>query len=145
MTCTCWSLVQDGDACPGRRQDRWRGQGLLADSAAYKTACRERRGADQVWLAGDYSHMLRPGHRQRQELLPRVAALLDVGQISDITAVIAADTFERPIYAGNAIATVQSADATKVDHRAYHRLRRRRPAARWPAPVEAAGAVADLA
>ncbi|MDH1381365.1 FAD-binding protein, partial [Comamonas aquatica] len=61
-----------------------------------------------------YSHILFPATASGKNAAPRVAAKLDVGQISDITAVIAADTFERPIYAGNAIATVQSADATKV-------------------------------
>ncbi|MFX8187887.1 electron transfer flavoprotein subunit alpha/FixB family protein, partial [Acinetobacter baumannii] len=61
-----------------------------------------------------YSHILFPATAAGKNVAPRVAALLDVGQISDITKVISADTFERPIYAGNAIATVQSADAVKV-------------------------------
>jgi len=65
-------------------------------------------------LAKDYSHILFPATASGKNIAPRVAAKLDVAQISDITKVDSADTFERPIYAGNAIATVQSADATKV-------------------------------
>ncbi|MCT9813092.1 FAD-binding protein [Acidovorax sp. Be4] len=64
--------------------------------------------------AGNYSHILFPATAGGKNVAPRVAAQLDVAQISDITKVIAADTFERPIYAGNAIATVQSGDVTKV-------------------------------
>lgn len=64
--------------------------------------------------AGGYSHVLFAATASGKNVAPRVAARLDVGQLSDITAVISADTFERPIYAGNAIATVQSADAVKV-------------------------------
>ncbi len=64
--------------------------------------------------ASAYSHILFPATAAGKNVAPRVAALLDVGQISDATRVISADTFERPIYAGNAIATVQSSDATKV-------------------------------
>ncbi|WP_372436639.1 electron transfer flavoprotein subunit alpha/FixB family protein, partial [Pandoraea sputorum] len=62
----------------------------------------------------DYSHILAPATAYGKNIAPRVAALLDVAQISDITKVDSADTFERPIYAGNAIATVQSADKVKV-------------------------------
>jgi len=65
-------------------------------------------------IAGNYSHILFPATASGKNTAPRVAAKLDVAQISDITKVISADTFERPIYAGNAIATVQSADAVKV-------------------------------
>ena len=65
-------------------------------------------------LAPDYSHILFPATAIGKNVAPRVAALLDVAQISDITKVDRADTFERPIYAGNAIATVQTADAIKV-------------------------------
>ncbi|MBX3624323.1 MAG: FAD-binding protein [Rhizobacter sp.] len=64
--------------------------------------------------AGNYSHILFPATAGGKNVAPRVAAKLDVGQISDITKVVSADTFERPIYAGNAIATVQSADKVKV-------------------------------
>ena len=71
--------------------------------------------ADQVVaLAAGYSHILFPATASGKNIAPRVAALLDVAQISDATKVISADTFERPIYAGNAIATVQSGDAVKV-------------------------------
>jgi electron transfer flavoprotein alpha subunit len=65
-------------------------------------------------IAGAYSHILFPATAGGKNVAPRVAAKLDVAQISDITKVEAADTFERPIYAGNAMAIVQSADATKV-------------------------------
>jgi len=71
--------------------------------------------AEQVLaLAGNYSHILAPATAIGKNVLPRVAAKLDVAQVSDITKVISADTFERPIYAGNAVATVQATDATKV-------------------------------
>ena len=71
--------------------------------------------AEQVLaLAANYSHILAPATAVGKNTLPRVAAKLDVAQVSEITKVISADTFERPIYAGNAIATVQATDATKV-------------------------------
>jgi electron transfer flavoprotein alpha subunit len=65
-------------------------------------------------IANHYSHILAPATANGKNVLPRVAAKLDVAQLSDITKVVSADTFERPIYAGNAIATVQSGDAVKV-------------------------------
>ncbi|WP_408583380.1 electron transfer flavoprotein subunit alpha/FixB family protein, partial [Paraburkholderia tropica] len=65
-------------------------------------------------IAKNYSHILAPATASGKNVTPRIAAKLDVAQISDITAVVSADTFERPIYAGNAIATVQSQDAIKV-------------------------------
>jgi len=74
----------------------------------------ENMAAQVVGMAKAYSHILFPATASGKNIAPRVAALLDVGQISDITKVDAADTFERPIYAGNAIAIVQSLDATKV-------------------------------
>lgn len=74
----------------------------------------ENMAAQVVAIARDYSHILFPATASGKNIAPRVAALLDVAQISDITKVDAADTFERPIYAGNAIAIVQSLDATKV-------------------------------
>ncbi len=67
-----------------------------------------------VSLAGDYSHIAAPGTTDSKNIMPRVAALLDAMMISEVTAIEGADTFERPIYAGNAIQTVTSADATKV-------------------------------
>jgi len=74
----------------------------------------ENMAAQVLALASGYSHILFPATASGKNIAPRVAARLDVGQISDITKVHAADTFERPIYAGNAIATVQSLDAVKV-------------------------------
>ena len=74
----------------------------------------ENMAAQVLAIAGSYSHILFPSTASGKNIAPRVAATLDVGQISDITKVDAVDTFERPIYAGNAIAIVQSLDATKV-------------------------------
>jgi electron transfer flavoprotein alpha subunit len=74
----------------------------------------ENMAAQVLAIAGAYSHILFPATASGKNIAPRVAATLDVGQISDITKVSAADTFERPIYAGNAIALVQSMDATKI-------------------------------
>jgi electron transfer flavoprotein alpha subunit len=74
----------------------------------------ENMTAQIVSMAAQYSHLVFPATASGKNMAPRVAAKLDVGQMSDVTKVISADTFERPIYAGNAIATVQSLDATKV-------------------------------
>ena len=87
---------------------------LHADAPAFEHGLAEPVAAQVVALAGDYSHLAFPATASGKNIAPRVAATLDVGQISDVTKVLAADTFERPIYAGNAIATVQSTDATKV-------------------------------
>ncbi|WP_415902014.1 electron transfer flavoprotein subunit alpha/FixB family protein [Neptuniibacter sp. QD29_5] len=87
---------------------------LLADNAAYKHQLAENISKLVLTVAADYSHILASATTTGKNFLPRVAALLDVNQISDIIAVEAADTFKRPIYAGNAIATVQSSDSTKV-------------------------------
>ncbi|MCY4755478.1 electron transfer flavoprotein subunit alpha/FixB family protein [Pelomonas aquatica] len=87
---------------------------LHADSAALAEGLAENVAAQVIALASGYSHILFPATAAGKNVAPRVAALLDVAQLSDITKVISADTFERPIYAGNAIATVQSGDATKV-------------------------------
>ncbi|MBV1914814.1 MAG: FAD-binding protein [Pseudomonadales bacterium] len=87
---------------------------LVADNAAYANMLAENTAALIVELAGDYSAILAPAMANGKGILPRVAALLDVGQISEIIAVESADTFVRPIYAGNALATVQSSDSVKV-------------------------------
>ena len=87
---------------------------LVADDAAYGNGLAEPVSALVVSLAGDYSHIVAPATNGAKNLLPRIAALLDVMVISDITAVIDAETFERPIYAGNAMQTVKSTDSTKV-------------------------------
>ena len=87
---------------------------LLADDAAYEHALAEDLAPLVVELAEGYSHVLAPATTFGKNLMPRVAALLDVAQISDISAVVSPDTFVRPIYAGNALATVQSKDTIKV-------------------------------
>ncbi len=87
---------------------------LHADGAALKDGLAENLAAQVLAVAGGYSHLLFPATAGGKNVAPRVAAKLDVAQISDITKVESADTFERPIYAGNAIATVQSADPVKV-------------------------------
>ncbi len=87
---------------------------LLADNAAYGHHLAENLSALVTDLGKGYSHILTSAATTGKDFLPRVAALLDVAQISDIIKVEAADTFMRPIYAGNAIATVQSSDAIKV-------------------------------
>jgi electron transfer flavoprotein alpha subunit len=87
---------------------------LHADSAGLAEQLAENVAAQVVALAGAYSHLVFPATAHGKNVAPRVAALLDVAQVSDVTKVLAPDTFERPIYAGNAIATVQSLDATKV-------------------------------
>ena len=87
---------------------------LHADSEAFAHGLAENVAAQVLAIASGYSHILFPATAGGKNVAPRVAARLDVAQISDITKVEAADTFERPIYAGNAMATVQSADAVKV-------------------------------
>jgi len=87
---------------------------IHADAEGLNHGLAENVAAQVLAIAAGYSHLLFPATAAGKNVAPRVAALLDVAQISDITKVIGADTFERPIYAGNAIATVQSADATKV-------------------------------
>jgi electron transfer flavoprotein alpha subunit len=87
---------------------------LLADGAAYEHMLAEAVAALIVSLAGSYDVLVAPATTTGKNVMPRVAALLDVMQISDITKVVAPDTFERPIYAGNAIQTVKSTDAKKV-------------------------------
>ncbi len=87
---------------------------IHADGEGLAHGLAENVAAQVLAIAGAYSHILFPATAGGKNVAPRVAAKLDVAQISDITKVISADTFERPIYAGNAIATVQSGDATKV-------------------------------
>ena len=87
---------------------------LVADNAAYATQLAENTSALIAEVAAGYDAVLAAATAGAKNVMPRVAALLDVAQISEITAVISADTFERPIYAGNVIATVQSTDARKV-------------------------------
>ncbi|MCB1645087.1 MAG: FAD-binding protein [Pseudomonadales bacterium] len=87
---------------------------LVADNAAYEHRLAENLGALVAELGANYSHIVSSTSTSGKNFMPRVAALLDVAQISDISGVVSEDTFERPIYAGNAIATVQSTDAIKV-------------------------------
>ncbi|KJK23779.1 electron transfer flavoprotein subunit beta [Burkholderiaceae bacterium 16] len=87
---------------------------LLADAAYFGDGLAENVAEQALAIANDYSHILAPATPYGKNILPRVAARLDVAQLSDITKVDSPDTFERPIYAGNAISTVQSADKVKV-------------------------------
>jgi len=87
---------------------------LHADGDSLAHGLAENLAAQVLAIAGNYSHILFPATASGKNTAPRVAAKLDVAQISDITKVVSSDTFERPIYAGNAIATVQSTDAVKV-------------------------------
>jgi electron transfer flavoprotein alpha subunit len=87
---------------------------LHADSAAFAHGLAENVTAQILAIASSYSHILFPATASGKNIAPRVAAKLDVAQISDVTKVDSPDTFERPIYAGNAIAIVQSLDAIKV-------------------------------
>ncbi|MBU3261508.1 FAD-binding protein [Roseovarius sp. PS-C2] len=87
---------------------------LCAEDALYGHRLAEPVSALIVGLAGDYSHIVAPATTDAKNILPRVAALLDAMVITDVTAVVDADTFERPIYAGNAIQTVKSKDEKKV-------------------------------
>ena len=87
---------------------------LKADDGALEHGLAENVAPVIVELAGDYSHVLAPASTYGKNILPRAAALLDVQQISDISAVVDSDTFERPVYAGNAVATVKSSDKVKL-------------------------------
>jgi electron transfer flavoprotein alpha subunit len=115
---------------------------LHADSPALAEQLAENVAAQVLGLAAGYSHIFFPATAHGKNVAPRVAAKLDVGQLSDISKVISADTFERPIYAGNAIATVQCSQAVKV---ATVRTTGFDPAAATggSAAVEAVQAVAD--
>ncbi|KWO15546.1 electron transfer flavoprotein subunit beta [Burkholderia cepacia] len=87
---------------------------LLADAPQLEAGLAENVEATVLNIAKNYSHILAPATAYGKNIAPRIAAKLDVAQVSEITAVVSADTFERPIYAGNAIATVQSSDPIKV-------------------------------
>jgi electron transfer flavoprotein alpha subunit len=87
---------------------------LVADSPVYAHPLAENLTPLVVGLAADYSHVLAPAMTSGKNLMPRVAALLDVAMLSDVSGVESEDTFIRPVYAGNAMATVQSGDAVKV-------------------------------
>ena len=87
---------------------------LCANNAAFEHQLAENVAKLVVSLAGDYSHIVVPATTTGKNFLPRVAALLDVNMLTDVTAVIDAETFERPIYAGNAIATVKDTESKKV-------------------------------
>ena len=87
---------------------------LCADDAAYGNGLAEPVADLVVSLAGDFEHVVAPATNSAKNILPRVAALLDVMVMTDVTAVVNGNTFERPIYAGNAIQTVESSDAKKV-------------------------------
>ena len=87
---------------------------LVADAPEYGHQLAENVANLIVGLADGYSHILAPHTTSGKNILPRAAALLDLQQVSDITAVVSEDTFERPIYAGNGVATVQSSDAKKL-------------------------------
>jgi electron transfer flavoprotein alpha subunit len=104
----CAPAAQAAAAIPGVKRV------LVADAPHYAHALAENLAILVLSIARNYSHVLAPSTRSGKNLLPRVAALLDVAQISDVIKVESADTFVRPIYAGNALATVQSADAIKV-------------------------------
>ena len=105
---------QAGDAAKAAGQITGVKKVLLADAPHLADFLAENVSALLVSMARNYSHLLAPSTSNGKNIMPRVAALLDVQQISDITAVESADTFVRPIYAGNALATVKSKDAIKV-------------------------------
>src|ERR1700755_2267605 len=111
----CWSPARTAARRATRPHKRagapkW----LLPAAAAYEHALAEPLAALIVSLAGSYDAIVAPATTNAKNVLPRVAALLDGMQISDVTKVVAPDTFERPIYAGNAIQTVKSKDKKKV-------------------------------
>ncbi len=111
-------LLIAGSGCGGVAEAAAKVQGvtkvLVADNALYEHDLGERLAAITTKLADGYSHVLAAATSSGKNFMPRVAALLDVQQISEIVEIQSADTFVRPIYAGNTMATVQSADAKKV-------------------------------
>ncbi|QSR35015.1 electron transfer flavoprotein subunit alpha [Marinobacterium iners] len=112
------TLLVAGNGCAAAADAAAKASGvskvLLADNPAYDHEIAENMAALIVSMAEGFTHILAPATANGKNFMPRVAALLDVGQISDIIKVESADTFARPIYAGNAIATVQSLDVVKV-------------------------------
>lgn len=104
----CQAVAQAAAAVAGVTKVR------IADNAAYEHQLAENTAQLVAALAPAYTHLLAPATPAGKNLMPRVAALLDVNQLTDIMAVVSTDTFKRPIYAGNAIATVQSSDKIKV-------------------------------
>ncbi len=90
------------------------GRVLLCDAAVYKHELAEPVAALVASIGGDYTHLMAPATTFGKNLMPRVAALLDVAQLSEVVEIIDSDTFKRPIYAGNAIATLRSVDPVKV-------------------------------
>lgn len=115
---------------------------LHADGAQLAEQLAENVAAQVLALAKDYSHLLFPATAHGKNIAPRVAALLDVAQLSDISAVVGPDTFERSIYAGNAVATVQSTDAVKVITVRATGFDAA-PASGGSAPIESVAAAAD--
>jgi electron transfer flavoprotein alpha subunit len=112
------TVLVAGSNCSGAAEEASKLGGVskvvVADNAAYEHMLAENVSLLVAELGKDFTHVLAPATSNGKNIMPRVAALLDVAQISDIIAVESADTFKRPIYAGNAIATVQSEDAIKV-------------------------------
>ncbi|WP_407277616.1 FAD-binding protein [Aromatoleum evansii] len=107
-----------GEGCAAAAQDAATVEGvskvLLADGAQFAGGLAESIAAQVLAISGGYTHILAPATPFGKNILPRIAAKLDVSQVSEITKVVSADTFERPIYAGSAIATVRSKDPVKV-------------------------------
>lgn len=112
------AVLVAGSGCVGAAEQAAKINGvskvLVADNAAYAHMLAENVAALIADLGQGYSHILAPATSNGKNIMPRAAALLDVSQVSDIIEVISDDTFKRPIYAGNAIATVQSSDSVKV-------------------------------
>lgn len=104
----CQGVAQAAAAMAGVRSV------LVADDAAYTHHLAENLSQLVAKIAPNYSHVLAPATTTGKDFMPRTAALLDVNMVGDVMAVVSADTFKRPIYAGNAIATVQSADKIKL-------------------------------
>jgi electron transfer flavoprotein alpha subunit len=132
----CGTVATAAAAVPGI------GKVLVADNAVYEHQLAENVSLLIAEVAAGYDNILAPATANCKNFMPRVAALLDVAQISDVTLVQSADTFERPIYAGNVIATVKSTDAKKVitvRTTAYDAV----PASGGSASIEALGAVHD--